>query len=148
MRINRGETPRDAPASSHDTARGGAHRPDEHRSGRRPADPSPSRSPHRERDHARGAGPPTVGPRHRADTLRHDPRAAAAGPYAPDEQYAAGEADRAIVDTDVVLWFTLGVTHIPRPEDWPYMSVHRGGFRLVPTSFCARNPTLDVPETR
>ena len=66
----------------------------------------------------------------------------------PDEQYAAGEADRAIVDTDVVLWFTLGVTHIPRPEDWPYMSVHRGGFRLVPTSFCARNPTLDVPETR
>lgn len=85
-------------------------------------------------------------------------------PYVPDEQYAAGEfqnlgrdddglptwtrADRAIADTDVVLWYTLGVTHIPRPEDWPYMPVHRGSFRLLPTSFFARNPTLDVPETR
>ena len=85
-------------------------------------------------------------------------------PHAPDEQYAAGEfqnlsrdddglptwtkADRPISDTDVVLWYTLGVTHIPRPEDWPYMPVHRGSFRLVPTSFFARNPALDVPETR
>ena len=28
-------------------------------------------------------------------------------------------ANRAIADTDVVLWYTLGITHIPRPEDWP-----------------------------
>jgi primary-amine oxidase len=85
-------------------------------------------------------------------------------PYSPDELYAAGEfqnlgrdgqglpawtsANRSIVDTDVVLWYTLGITHIPRPEDWPYMPAHRGGFRLVPTSFFARNPTLDVPPTR
>jgi primary-amine oxidase len=85
-------------------------------------------------------------------------------PYAPDEHYAAGEfqnlgrdneglptwtaADRSVADTDVVLWYTLGITHIPPPEDWPYMPAHRGGFRLVPTSFFARNPTLDVPATR
>lgn len=84
-------------------------------------------------------------------------------PYAADELYAAGEfqnlgrdneglptwtsADRSVADTDVVLWYTLGITHIPRPEDWPYMPAHRGGFRLVPTSFFARNPTLDVPAT-
>ena len=81
-------------------------------------------------------------------------------PYAPDEVYAAGEfqnlgrdgeglpkwtaADRSVADTDVVLWYTLGITHIPRPEDWPYMPAHRGGFRLLPTSFFARNPTMDV----
>jgi primary-amine oxidase len=85
-------------------------------------------------------------------------------PYAPNELYAAGEfqnlgldnqglptwtaADRRVTDTDVVLWYTLGITHIPRPEDWPYMPAHRGGFRLVPTSFFSRNPVLDVPATR
>jgi primary-amine oxidase len=82
-------------------------------------------------------------------------------PYAPNELYAAGEfqnlgrdgdglptwiaGNRSITDTDVVLWHTVGITHIPRPEDWPYMPAHRGSFRLVPTSFFPRNPTLDVP---
>jgi primary-amine oxidase len=83
-------------------------------------------------------------------------------PHAPDELYAGGEfqnlgrdweglstytkADRSLADADVVLWHTLGITHIPRPEDWPYMPAHRGSFRLVPTSFFSRNPTLDVPK--
>jgi primary-amine oxidase len=85
-------------------------------------------------------------------------------PYAANELYAAGEfqnlaldnqglptwtsADRRVVDTDVVLWYTLGITHIPRPEDWPYMPAHHGGFRLVPTSFFSRSPVLDVPDAR
>ena len=85
-------------------------------------------------------------------------------PYSPNELYAAGEfqnlgldhqglptwtaADRPIIDTDVVLWYTLGITHLPRPEDWPYMPAHRGGFRLVPTSFFNRDPALDVPVAR
>jgi primary-amine oxidase len=84
-------------------------------------------------------------------------------PYSPDELYAAGEfqnlgrdgeglpawtrANRSIANADVVLWYTLGITHVPRPEDWPYMPAHRGSFRLVPTSFFSRNPTLDVPAT-
>jgi len=85
-------------------------------------------------------------------------------PYSPGELYAAGEfqnlgrdndglptwtrANRSLSNTDVVLWYTLGVTHIPRAEDWPYMPAHRAGFRLVPTSFFSRNPTLDVPPER
>ncbi len=85
-----------------------------------------------------------------------------ATPYARDEQYPAGRhpnqsageddglaawtrADRPLVERDVVLWYTLGVTHLPRPEDFPVMPVHRAGFRLVPTGFFARNPALDVP---
>lgn len=57
-------------------------------------------------------------------------------------QYSNGEA---VVETDIVLWHTLGVTHIPRPEEWPVMPTARVGFRLIPDGFFARNPALDVP---
>ena len=44
-----------------------------------------------------------------------------------------------------MLWYTFGVTHIPRPEDWPVMPVEYAGFLLVPVGFFDRNPALDVP---
>jgi primary-amine oxidase len=82
-------------------------------------------------------------------------------PYAPDEMRPAGEypngdrsgaglpawsgADRAVENTDVVLWHTLGVTHIPRSEDWPVMPTEIASFMLIPTNFFDRNPALDVP---
>jgi primary-amine oxidase len=82
-------------------------------------------------------------------------------PYEPDERRAAGDhpnqhvggdglprwtsADRSLVDTDIVVWHTFGVTHVPRPEDWPVMPVEYTGFSLVPVGFFDRNPALDVP---
>jgi primary-amine oxidase len=85
-----------------------------------------------------------------------------ATPYAPDELYAAGnyvnqskggdglprwtKANRAIENKDVVVWYTLGVTHIPRPEEWPVMTVHKATFKLMPSGFFTRNPALDVPK--
>ena len=45
------------------------------------------------------------------------------------------------------MWHTFGVTHFPRPEDWPVMPVDRCGFVLKPVGFFDRNPTLDVPAT-
>jgi primary-amine oxidase len=82
-------------------------------------------------------------------------------PYSPDERRAAGDypnqhsggdglprwtaADRSLVDTDVVVWHTFGVTHVPRPEDWPVMPVSSCGFQLVPVGFFDRNPALDLP---
>jgi primary-amine oxidase len=84
--------------------------------------------------------------------------------YDPAEKYAAGDypnqsrggdglprfvgADRALEGQDVVLWYTLGVTHTPRPEEWPVMPTHRAGFKLVPCGFFSRNPALDVPKPR
>jgi primary-amine oxidase len=81
-------------------------------------------------------------------------------PYSPEEMFASGEyvnhnfsgeglqmwtrANRAIEDRDIVIWYTLGVTHIPRTEDWPIMPVHPTGFRLVPAGFFSQNPALDV----
>jgi primary-amine oxidase len=50
-----------------------------------------------------------------------------------------------LVNQDVVVWYTLGITHIPRPEEWPIMSTTHVGFRLVPGGFFTRNPSLDVP---
>jgi primary-amine oxidase len=83
-------------------------------------------------------------------TPEHDDERFAAGDY--PNQSAGGDglprwtaADRAIDGTDVVLWYTLGITHNPRPEDWPVMPVHEAGFRLLPVGFFSRNPVLDRP---
>ncbi len=54
--------------------------------------------------------------------------------------------NRAIENRDIVLWYTMGVTHLPRPEDYPVMPVHKAGFKLLPVAFFSRNPALDVPK--
>ena len=81
-------------------------------------------------------------------------------PYDESELCAAGDyphlgqgdgiahwtaADRNIEDTDIVVWHTCGVTHIPRPEDWPVMPVEYTGFTLHPVGFFGRNPAVDLP---
>ncbi|MFC4464597.1 primary-amine oxidase [Streptomyces xiangluensis] len=81
--------------------------------------------------------------------------------YDPAERYPAGDfvnqhpggaglpayaaADRDIDGQSLVVWHTFGLTHAPRPEDWPIMPVDYTGFKLKPAGFFDRNPTLDVP---
>src|SRR6266511_1118198 len=77
---------------------------------------------------------------------------AAAGPYPNQSKGSDGLVkysadDASLVDQDLVLWYTLGVTHIPRPEEWPVMPTTHAGFRLIPAGFFAQNPGLDVPGT-
>jgi primary-amine oxidase len=83
-------------------------------------------------------------------------------PHAPAEMNAAGfyvnqsrgggglptwtKGNRPIENQDIVLWYSMGVTHIPRPEDWPVMPVHKTGFKLIPNGFFSRNPAMDVPK--
>jgi primary-amine oxidase len=58
-------------------------------------------------------------------------------------QFAAN--NESIENTDVVVWYTLGVTHIPRPEEWAIMPTTHVGFKMIPGGFFSRNPALDVP---
>jgi primary-amine oxidase len=83
--------------------------------------------------------------------------------YRDDELYAAGEftnqsrkdtglADWAfrgdnVEDTDIVVWHTFGLTHNPRPEDFPVMPCERISVMLKPDSFFLKNPALDVPQS-
>ena len=85
-------------------------------------------------------------------------------PYDPAEMSVAGdypnqhpggaglpaytEANRSVDDTDLVVWYTFGHHHVPRPEDWPVMPVMYTGFSLKPVSFFDRNPALDVPPSQ
>jgi primary-amine oxidase len=82
-------------------------------------------------------------------------------PFDPRQMYAAGfyvnqskgddglqrwvQAKRPIENQDLVVWYTMGITHIPRPEEYPVMSAHKAGFKLVPNGFFAQNPAIDLP---
>ncbi|MEE8159669.1 MAG: primary-amine oxidase [Dehalococcoidia bacterium] len=82
-------------------------------------------------------------------------------PYSPDEMGAAGpypnqhpggaglpewtKANRNVENSDIVVWYTFGHHHVPRPEDWPVMPVMYTGFSLRPAGFFNQNPALDVP---
>lgn len=81
--------------------------------------------------------------------------------YQDDELYAAGEFTNQscvdtglstwaarnddVEDTDIVLWHTFGLTHNPRPEDFPVMPAERISVMLKPDGFFTKNPALDVP---
>jgi primary-amine oxidase len=81
--------------------------------------------------------------------------------FDPSERYAAGdypnqsgetdglplwvEQRRSLEDEDLVVWYSFGLHHLPRPEDWPVMPVATIGFMLKPFGFFDENPALDVP---
>jgi primary-amine oxidase len=81
--------------------------------------------------------------------------------FDPEEMFAAGRypnqsaggdglpayaaADRPLDGTDLVIWHSFGLHHIPRPEDFPVQPVITCGFTLHPDGFFDENPALDVP---
>lgn len=77
--------------------------------------------------------------------------------HQPDEHYAAGRFPNQsqpglglieyidgenIVDADVVLWPTLGMRHVPRPEEWPIMSTMTRSITIRPFGFHPFNPAF------
>ena len=101
---------------------------------------------------------PDSPPGKRASFAKHNLRAT---PIDKGEQAAAGEysvmhsgqggldeltaSNRDISECDLVTWHTFGVTHTPRPEDWPVMPVEYCGFHLIPVGFFEKNPTINLP---
>ena len=85
-----------------------------------------------------------------------------ATPYIREEKYSAGDypnrhpggaglpawtADnRSIANTDIVLWYTIGMHHIVRAEDWPIMPTLQHEFELRPFDFFDNNPTMASPD--
>ncbi|WMV40772.1 hypothetical protein MTR67_034157 [Solanum verrucosum] len=82
--------------------------------------------------------------------------------YAPGEDFPGGEfpnqnpraseglaswvkQDRPLEESDTVLWYIFGITHVPRLEDWPVMPVEHIGFMLQPHGFFNCSPAVDVP---
>lgn len=83
-------------------------------------------------------------------------------PYARNENFPGGEfpnqnprvgeglaswvkQNRCLEETDIVLWYVFGITHVPRLEDWPVMPVEHIGFMLQPHGFFNCSPAVDVP---
>ncbi|TPX38234.1 primary-amine oxidase [Synchytrium microbalum] len=55
--------------------------------------------------------------------------------------------DASLENTNIVIWHTFGLVHLPKPEDWPIMPVELCGFTVKPHGFFSGTPTLDIPPT-
>jgi primary-amine oxidase len=86
-------------------------------------------------------------------------------PYRHGQYYAAGaypnqsKSDYAdtlhhyadsssIHNQDIVVWYSLGDTHVPRPEDFPVMSSKRISVNFHPDGFFERNPALGAADVK
>lgn len=73
-----------------------------------------------------------------------------AGQYPNQSQGGEGlpawtSANRNLIGEDIVVWYTFGMHHVVRLEDWPVMPRQHVGFILQPHGFFDMNPTLDLP---
>lgn len=85
-------------------------------------------------------------------TKYHDHQLFAAGEFTNQSQKDTGigewvKAQEPVRNEDVVVWATLGFTHIPRVEDFPVMPVETHNIHLVPANFFEKNPGLDLPQS-
>lgn len=75
----------------------------------------------------------------------------AAGEFTNQSQRDTGLGEWAngtdvVRNEDLVVWATLGFTHIPRVEDFPVMPVETHTIHLQPNNFFNKNPALDLPQ--
>ncbi len=78
--------------------------------------------------------------------------AAGAYPYQAGSEYAEtlfhysnGES---VHDRDLVVWYSLGETHVTRPEDWPVMTSAKLSVSFRPQGFFTRNHAILRPRPK
>lgn len=84
-------------------------------------------------------------------TKYSDEQMYAAGEFTNQSQYDTGLAVWAngednVRNEDVLVWATMGFTHIPRVEDFPVMPVETHTIHITPNNFFDKNPALDLPQ--
>jgi primary-amine oxidase len=52
--------------------------------------------------------------------------------------------EQSVFDRDVVVWYSLGETHVPRPEDYPLMPTMKLSVLFRPEGFFSRDPSLGL----
>ena len=74
------------------------------------------------------------------------------GKYVPQQRDTAKDSitnwvedGHNVENEDIVTWITFGVTHVPRPEDFPVMPVEHLSVWLKPVNFFKFNPAHDLP---
>lgn len=63
-------------------------------------------------------------------------------PEAKDNLFEYAKDNESIYKEDVVLWYTLGYTHITKPEDYPIMPAGRASVNFTPKGFFQKSPAL------
>ncbi len=59
-----------------------------------------------------------------------------------DDLFHYQQEDENIYKQDLVFWYSLGFTHITKPEDYPIMPAGRATVDFAPKGFFARSPAL------
>jgi primary-amine oxidase len=85
-------------------------------------------------------------------TKNHEDERWPCGDYPTQSEHDTGMTswianDEPLENTDVVLWYVLGIHHITRVEDWPIMPADTVSFWLKPFGFFDQNPSIDVAAT-
>lgn len=62
--------------------------------------------------------------------------------YVDTLYYYANE--QSVFDRDIVVWYSLGETHVPRPEDYPLMPTMKLSVVFRPDGFFARDPSIGL----
>lgn len=56
-----------------------------------------------------------------------------------------GDGSDSVENTDIIVFHTFGISHVPAPEDFPLMPAEPISLLIRPRNFFTQNPALDIP---